>query len=843
VHHVGPPILSVQPAKVDFGLTWVGHPQDQQVIVSNDGSDAVVKVAVGAPFSVDVSTLEVAASTHSTLTVHYAPASAGHDTATLTIGALSVPLSGDARVEPDCPPMLCNDVFFDTLSRECSSKPVTDGTACHTGCITGSCQGGLCLGSPIDCDDGNACTIDSCSEPDGCSHSVLSCEIPNDPCKVGACDPVKGCVATAVLDGTSCGDDLCTSSSNRICLSGACVVRPRLAGTRCANQWIRPYMELHAHALSTWDSRRRREIQYGGGWSYNFTKETWEWDFVHGWQQVFPASSPDLYGGALGYDPNRQRTVLFGGSNATNCETWEYDGTTWTQASPAHSPPPMGEANLVYDTTAQNLVLFGGMYCDPYCAYPTDHWTWDGTDWTNVAPPGLRPPNQTNRAVGYDEYRSRLVVFGGTSNVDVESDLWEFDGTQWTEIAPPDGGLWPGGGQVPAFTFDESRSQLVLFGGSPDDGDGGQVWAWDGTEWTAQSYPEGPSTFFGAPPIAWDRQTQSVLAFSSEPGKDGWVSDWQWDGGQWSPRTPAIPSPRSRVSLAYDSLHDKVVMFGGFNGNEYVDFQQTWLWNGARWSIAPSDHSPPPRTEASMVFDASRGVTVLFGGVNYMVSDIELGDTWEWDGAAWTQRTPLQSPPGRYGAAMAYDPVRQKVMMFGGFAETMVSPMNDFWEYDGATWQQITTATTPGARVGARMVYDEAHQQLVLSGGEPERFVQANDLFVDTWTFDGNDWTDRTPASGQVPRMRFGMAYDSSRQRVWAFGGWTNDNTFVSSELNDTLQWDGTTWQTVTPLVSPPRMGGLEMIYDPTRDELLIVGGAGDDESSTINATWVYGPP
>jgi len=33
-----------------------------------------------------------------------------------------------------------------------------------------------------------------------------------------------------------------------------------------------------------------------------------------------------------------------------------------------------------------------------------------------------------------------------------------------------------------------------------------------------------------------------------------------------------------------------------------------------------------------MVYDSVRGVTVLFGGAP------NFSDTWEWDGAAWSQR-------------------------------------------------------------------------------------------------------------------------------------------------------------------------------------------------------------
>ena len=43
-----------------------------------------------------------------------------------------------------------------------------------------------------------------------------------------------------------------------------------------------------------------------------------------------------------------------------------------------------------------------------------------------------------------------------------------------------------------------------------------------------------------------------------------------------------------------------------------------------------------------MAYDAADGTVVLFGGQGRSGS---LGDTWTWDGSAWTQAHPSTSPP------------------------------------------------------------------------------------------------------------------------------------------------------------------------------------------------------
>jgi len=60
-----------------------------------------------------------------------------------------------------------------------------------------------------DCDDGNACTTDSCDPIAGCIHVAASCD-DSDACTSDSCDPVAGCIHAAA----SCDDsDACTSDS------------------------------------------------------------------------------------------------------------------------------------------------------------------------------------------------------------------------------------------------------------------------------------------------------------------------------------------------------------------------------------------------------------------------------------------------------------------------------------------------------------------------------------------------------------------------------------------------------------------------------------------------------
>lgn len=231
----------------------------------------------------------------------------------------------------------------------------------------------------------------------------------------------------------------------------------------------------------------------------------------------------------------------------------------------------------------------------------------------------------------------------------------------------------------------------------------------------------------------------------------------EWNGTQWTFfAAPDLPGTRYGHAMAYDSVRGVVVMFGGRRGAQSLG--DTWEWNGAAWSLVATD-GPPARVFHSMVFDAGRGVTVLFGGAAG-AGLTGVGDLWEWDGAAWTERE-IVGPSARSQHAMAYDANRGVTVLFGG--ASLGIAQSDTWEYDGAKWAE-RPAAGPAPRTQHAMAYDSARRRVVLQGGYDGA------LYHETWTYDGGAWTDLA-ALPPTTRWRHSMAYDSARDRVVIFGG------------------------------------------------------------------------
>lgn len=291
--------------------------------------------------------------------------------------------------------------------------------------------------------------------------------------------------------------------------------------------------------------------------------------------------------------------------------------------------------------------------------------------WTLRSSEG--PPARSAHAMAYDRARGVTVLFGGENGQTTLSDTWEWDGIAWTfrtEGTPPRRFRH-------GMAYDEAGAQIVVYGGAEQDrvvDFDERTWLWDGLTWV--SVEQDPLRGRYRHAMAYDASRQQTVLFGGNTfGEDGGMDDgtYLWNGARWTLATSGFPSGRLYPAMAYDRQREVTVMFGGYRTGGGTD--DTFEWDGAAWAQV-ADGGPLGRYGQGMAFDALRGLTVLFGG---QLRDGSLGDdTWEWDGGSW-QPADAVGPSARTFTAMAYDAERQVTVLFGGETEQGLS--GETWEY------------------------------------------------------------------------------------------------------------------------------------------------------------------
>jgi len=656
---------------------------------------------------------------------------------------------------------------------------MADGTDCTAKTVTGHCLDQVCLPSVCGdrivelgegCDDGNA--VDGTYDADG----VLA---------------LDGCSADCHSD-FSCGNQLVDVLAHEECDDrnnldhDGCSSTCKVETPRWTHHTMAP--AVRSGSTSSYDSKRDRLIMFGGNdTSFHVTNEVYEWTGFD-WITLDPVVAPvQRAASAMAYDRDLDRTVMFGGFDGTYeiGDTWLWNGAVWTNVN---APGPIGRTGhvMVYDPRRRVVVLFGGYRTGAEFGVFDDTWEFDGKAWKQITT-AHAPAKREYAEAAYDPKAGAIVLTGGDSGFGATvyfADTWTYDGTDWHDVTP--GGLSPKVASA-AIGYDLGSQRVLMYGGTTT---GGVVtsatWAWSGTAWTNL----GNSAAVGTRSVAAlaGTRTRTILHGGVDGGgvsrNDTFV--WNASTSTWT-LVPAIPA-RGRLEGVNDFAGHRVIFYGGINASN-VTVADTWELGSTGYQLRAGG-PPSKRQYHSMAWDPVHAQIVLFGGASgATISDTPNNETWVWTGGGWTQKFPATSPPARSHAAMAWD--GERIVLCGGqngeYSPTIT--YGDAWAWDGTTWTPV--ASPPPPRRGAAAGYDPIRNQLVMFGG-----YYNGDSFGDTWLEHGGVWTE-VQNLGFTPTRESEMsfAWNPARSSLILSGG-----TIAG---NQTYEWSGTTWALV-PAVGTP---------------------------------------
>jgi cysteine-rich repeat protein len=712
-----------------------------------------------------------------------------------------------------CVDNFCKTSDGDNLANgtQCANPGVPDGVCYNGDCKKVGCGDGQVV-APEVCDDGNQ------SDADGCSANCRSLE--------------------------TCGNNIVDLSTGEGCDTGTFGQSGDGCSSQCAveiDNWTtiapQPFDPRNSFAMA-YDSSRHRTVLFGGrGEASGVFDDTWEFDGDFLLPNIVQTKPGSRFDAAMVFDSIRNRLVLFGGQGdgcfdanqgSSGCnDTWEFDGSLWRRIAVTQSPSSRSSSSLAFDSVRQKVVLFGGQGSASSAFELFDEtWEYDGTTWLKRTP-ALKPPAREDSTMVYDSVRRKTVLFGGVTSSGYLGDTWEWDGTSWTQrtlaVAPP-------ARQAASMTFDSTRSKVVLFGGFGQ-GVRSDTWEYDGG-WKQLSPLQLPPARYRHK-IAFDTARNKIVLVGGvngeeEPFGDVWdlvCIDVDCNTRSWTVRNPPTkPPPRYGHAVAYDSFRGRAVMIGGvgtLNGTA-GRFNDTWEFSDSRWRAQPTTVSPLKIDGHAMAFDSIRAKMVLFGGFS-VVNGVftAVAETWEYDGTNWQRIATIGSPSKRSGAMIAFDAVRSRIVLFGGFGG---SSLDDTWEYDGVSWVEQQPSNHPPAFSGAAMVFDPIINRIVLTSA------------AETWTYDGTMWTKlMESATVPDPRERFAAAYVPSLRAMVITGGFSRLSS--GDRKSDTWQLSSGIWSQRAVSTSLPPRGSPAIAFDAKAGRLVMFGGLGN---GYLGDTWVY---
>lgn len=204
-----------------------------------------------------------------------------------------------------------------------------------------------------------------------------------------------------------------------------------------------------------------------------------------------------------------------------------------------------------------------------------------------------------------------------------------------------------------------------------------------------------------------------------------------------------------------------------------------------------------------------------------------------------------------------YDPVGQRMVMFGGSTAIPVECSFPPPEFTAETWAfhdrcgiwKLIGGTAPPARTRHMMAYDPAGHRALLTGGRYRQGTSGDYTnFNDLWQLDldTDEWSQVAVTNPPTARLHAAFEVNGDGTKAYLFGGNISLSGLNYNVQNDlwVLDLETKAWQQLTPpgLAPQPRQW-LPSLFDAQRDRLVVMGGSDNNAlfaTDYFNDVWAY---
>ncbi|MCI4345796.1 MAG: PKD domain-containing protein [Thermoplasmata archaeon] len=253
-------------------------------------------------------------------------------------------------------------------------------------------------------------------------------------------------------------------------------------------------------------------------------------------------------------------------------------------------------------------------------------------------------------------------------------------------------------------------------------------------------------------------------------------------------------------------------------------------------TIAGAVTPPPAAFGSNLAYDPVGQEYVYFGGGSF--SSVLGNQTWVFAHGLWQNETNFHdAPPARTQGAMDFDANAGAVLLFGGQGTS--GYLSDTWSWSAGVWTNLSafSAAVPTARATASLAFDGANDTnaSILFGG-----FSATGVINDTWIWQpGSGWTQLAPTASPSPREFSAMGYDASLAALVLFGGRAACTSGVCDSA-ETWEWYSGSWWKILSPSSPSGRYGAFFSGDPAAGEMLLFGGYNATNTSYLADSWSF---
>lgn len=442
----------------------------------------------------------------------------------------------------------------------------------------------------------------------------------------------------------------------------------------------------------------------------------------------------------------------------------------------------------------------------------------------------IAPAARYETRMVYDPGTTHMILFGGATAADSGTktiyrlnDTWEWTSLRWIERYPAQ---TPPGRSGHVMVYDSNRGRTVMFGGRGQTADLNDTWFYKDRNWTEILPPNSPPVRI-LPGAAYDPIRDRIVLFGgTQTTVNGLVTTttpiydtWEFDGTTWTQIGGTGPTV-SKPIVQYDQVRNQIIMLGVDSNTNTLMY--TYDPVAGAWNQVKPATLPPCVNEGAMTWQSSDQTVLYTGGV---CSNSSLTDsTYEWDGTTWNSITTTSPASRLFGAALAFDDSRQVAVMFAG-APVTGTPVNDTWLYASQNWI-ITgdSSSRPDSRSLFTFTADPVNKTIWMFGG-----TDAVSSRSDLWQYQSGTWQYVPSTNGPSACITPLGAWDTDRQKL-----------VVACADGTTFEWDGSTWASPTPKTTPSVHEWGSIAYDQTLKKTVLFGGYDSGTGNYSDETWTW---